>query len=64
VKIHGAGEAMKKTARFRSMLRSPDLGFMMEAHNFRIANMGDIRPQEMQRFTGVLDAYLAGVAAK
>jgi 2-aminoethylphosphonate-pyruvate transaminase len=33
-------------------------GKLSDANTFRIANIGDIRPEEMARFTGILESYL------
>lgn len=38
-------------------------GKLSDANTFRIANMGDIRPEEMERFSGVLESYLKKAAA-
>lgn len=36
-------------------------GKLSDANTFRIANIGDIRPEEMERFTAVLEEYMASI---
>jgi 2-aminoethylphosphonate-pyruvate transaminase len=36
-------------------------GKLSDAGTFRIANIGDIRPEEMARFVGILKEYIAGL---
>lgn len=36
-------------------------GKLSDANTFRIANIGDIKPEEMQEFTKVLESYIKGI---
>jgi 2-aminoethylphosphonate-pyruvate transaminase len=49
-------QALHDLARSRGFTIYP--GKLSGADTFRIANIGDIRPEEMVRFTGVLASYL------
>ena len=49
-------EAFHDYCRARSFTIYP--GKLSDADTFRIANMGDIRPEEMTRFAGALEEYL------
>jgi 2-aminoethylphosphonate-pyruvate transaminase len=53
-------EAFHDYCRERSFTIYP--GKLSDANTFRIANMGDIRSEEMERFVAVLEEYL-GIAA-
>lgn len=37
-------------------------GKLSDANTFRIANIGDIQPEEMKRFTKVLESYMKGIS--
>jgi len=54
-------EAFHDYCRERSFTIYP--GKLSDANTFRIANMGDIRPEEMKRFAEVLEEYLDMAAA-
>jgi 2-aminoethylphosphonate-pyruvate transaminase len=49
-------EALHDLARREGFTIYP--GKLSGANTFRIANIGDIRPEEMTRFTGILESYL------
>ncbi|MDR0400550.1 MAG: aminotransferase class V-fold PLP-dependent enzyme, partial [Treponema sp.] len=49
-------EALHDLARGEGFTIYP--GKLSDANTFRIANIGDIRPEEMARFTGLLASYL------
>jgi 2-aminoethylphosphonate-pyruvate transaminase len=36
-------------------------GKLSDAPTFRIANIGDIRPEEMERFTGLFRKYIESI---
>jgi 2-aminoethylphosphonate-pyruvate transaminase len=38
-------------------------GKLSDANTFRIANIGDIRPEEMTRFVRILEGYIRGLAS-
>ena len=38
-------------------------GKLSDANTFRIANIGDIRPNEMIEFTGILETYMRSIGA-
>ncbi|MDR1900501.1 MAG: 2-aminoethylphosphonate--pyruvate transaminase [Treponema sp.] len=54
-------EELHDLARLRGFTIYP--GKLSDASTFRIANIGDIRPEEMKRFTGVLKEYIGGLTA-
>ena len=39
-------------------------GKLSDASTFRIANIGDIRPEEMRAFTGLLESYMISIGVK
>jgi 2-aminoethylphosphonate-pyruvate transaminase len=52
-------DALHDLARRRGFTIYP--GKLSGANTFRIANIGDIRPEEMAEFTGVLEEYIRGL---
>jgi 2-aminoethylphosphonate-pyruvate transaminase len=52
-------KALHDLARSRGFTIYP--GKLSDANTFRIANIGDIRPQEMAEFTGLLGEYIRGL---
>ena len=52
-------EAMHDFARRAGFTIYP--GKLGNIDTFRIANMGDIRPQEMEHFTQILRSYMHGI---